>query len=324
MSYTKTVNNKIECLLCPNNCTIADGKSGICRVRTNRNGVLALPCYGKLSALAADPIEKKPLYHYYPGKTILSAGFYGCSLKCPFCQNYNISQRINPDVSETSPEELVQAALDQQSFAIAYTYSEPLIHFEYIMKTAKLAREKGLKNILVSNGYLNKDPARELLEYIDAANIDLKSFNPDFYRDELGGKLDPVQDFIKIAAEKTSLEITTLIIPGKNDSDTEIDSISGFIGSLNPEIPLHLSCYYPTYKYSIPSTLPEKVFALKKVAEKHLQFVYAGNVGLSETNTICPECNNLLIKRRGYNTEICGITGGKCSNCGYSVPIEGV
>jgi pyruvate formate lyase activating enzyme len=322
--FQKTEQNKIKCLLCPNACLISEGQHGICRVRYNRGGELVLPYYGRLSSLAMDPIEKKPLYHFFPGTQILSVGFWGCSFHCPFCQNYSISQATNEYSQKIVPDELVEKAQKTGSAGIAYTYSEPLIHFEYVMDTARLAREKGLKNVLVSNGYINTEPASELLEFIDAANIDLKTFNPEFYRKEIGGKLEEVKRFISQAAGTINLEVTTLVIPTKNDTEKEIEEISRFLAGINDEIPYHLSCYYPTYKYNIPPTSTSLVKHLAKVAKRHLKYVYLGNVGFEETNTLCPECGNLLIRRRGYFITMQGVKNGRCSKCNAVIPIPGL
>lgn len=323
MAYTETIDGKIHCKLCPNGCVIGDGHTGICRVRSNSGGDLELPFYGRLSSVSVDPIEKKPLYHFHPGKPIFSVGFFGCSFRCPFCQNYRISQETDSRVRFVPPEQIPGMAKESGSFAVAYTYNEPTIHFEYVMAAAKAARDRGLKNVLVSNGYLNPTPAEELLSVLDAANIDLKSFNPEFYSKEIGGKLEPVKEFIRIASRLTSLEVTTLVIPGKNDSDEEIGSIAEFLASLDVNIPYHLSCYYPTYKYSIPPTQVESVLNLVSVARCSLNYVYAGNVGGVETNTYCPECNTLLVQRRGYRTKIEGIVDGNCKSCGIEIPIAG-
>ncbi len=322
--YGKKDKGYIKCHLCPHNCMIAPGKHGVCKVRFNRNGELELPFYGRLSSIATDPIEKKPLYHFYPGQSILSVGFVGCSFKCPFCQNYRISQSTDIPADFVSPEDLVELTLEQGSFGLAYTYSEPLIHLEYILDTARPAKEKGLKNVLVSNGYINPEPASSLLEVLDAANIDLKTFNPEFYRREIGGKLEEVKRFLSQAADKISLEITTLVIPTKNDSTEEIARIARFIASLNPDIPYHLSAYYPQYRYRIPATSPVKLRELGEAARKYLRHVYLGNIGLDENNTVCSECGNILVRRRGYSTSMEGIEGGKCSSCGSRVPIAGV
>jgi pyruvate formate lyase activating enzyme len=322
--WKKRQDGKALCELCPHGCVIADGKTGICGVRRNAGGTLTLPYYGKISSLAVDPIEKKPLYHFFPGATILSAGFWGCNFHCPFCQNYSISQNVNDDSDFLPPKDLVALAQRRGSFAIAYTYSEPLVHFEYVLECARLARASGLKNVLVSNGYINEAPAAELLEYLDAANIDLKSFQEGFYREEIGGGLEPVKRFIAQAAGRVALEVTTLVIPTKNDSAEEIEAIARFLAGLNPDIPLHLSCYYPVYKYTLPPTPPETVMELARVARRHLRYVYEGNVGSRETNTACAGCGSVLIRRRGYDVTFPGLRHGDCIKCGRACHITGL
>lgn len=319
--FEHTDEKTIHCLLCPNSCMIRPEKVGICKVRKNNGSTLELPYYGKLTALSVDPIEKKPLYHFYPGSSILSAGFVGCSFRCPFCQNYRISQDVDATTDFFSPEDLVAEAKRRKSFGIAYTYSEPTVHIEYVLDTALKAREAGIKNVLVTNGYLMPDPADELLDVIDAANVDLKCFTEEFYVKEIGGNLEPVLEFIEKASRKTSLEVTTLIIPGKNDSEEEMENSAKYLADLDPDIPLHLSCYYPTYKYSIPPTEAELVGRLADVARRHLNYVYLGNVGLRETNTKCPSCGSLVIRRGGYSTTVIGLQDGKCRSCGKEIPI---
>lgn len=321
MSYTYTQNSKLSCVLCPHHCSIIDGERGLCMVRENRDGSLYLPFYGVLSAVSTDPIEKKPLYHFYPGSSIFSVGFYGCSFRCPFCQNFRIAQSTpKGKLRTTHPQELVEQALQQGAHAIAYTYSEPLVHFEWMLETATRARRQGLKNVLVSNGFINPQPADELLEVIDAANIDFKSIQTEFYRDIVGGKVEPVKAFLKKSAEKIHLEVTTLVIPGYTDTNEEIAEISQFIAGLNPDIPLHLSCYYPAYKFDAPPTEPSAVFELAEIARQQLNFVYPGNVGAREVNTECARCGNMLIRRRGYQVEMPGIDNGSCRGCGQPVP----
>jgi pyruvate formate lyase activating enzyme len=319
--FQKHTDGRIACTLCPNACLIAEGKHGVCRVRFNRDGRLDIPFYGRISALAVDPIEKKPLYHYYPGASILSAGFVGCSLRCGFCQNWHISQSTSAETQFLSPEKMVAAAQRGGSFGIAYTYSEPLIHIEYLLETAALAREAGLKNVLVSNGYINREPAEEVLGLVDAANIDLKAFDPAFYREETGGDLEEVKRFIAQAAGKIHLEVTTLIIPTKNDSPAQIEGIARFLASLDPRIPLHLSRYTPQHRYTIPPTPVETVRRLAEVARAYLPFVYMGNVGLEETDTTCQGCGSTLVRRRGYTTAVVGITNCACARCGEPSPI---
>ncbi|MBI9105433.1 MAG: AmmeMemoRadiSam system radical SAM enzyme [Spirochaetales bacterium] len=308
-----------NCPVCPNNCVIAEGKTGICGVRSSRNGKAFLPYYGVLSAVSTDPVEKKPLYHYHPGKTIFSVGFYGCSLSCPFCQNYRISKEFGKPLSKpVSPARLAESAAGSGSFGIAYTYSEPIVHLEYILETAAEASSLGLKNVLVTNGYINAEPAERLLEITDAVNIDLKSFNPDFYRNELKAKLEPVLKFITKAAKYCHIEVTTLVIPGKNDSEAEISESAAFLASIDKNIPFHLSAYYPSYKYSVPPTRPDALIKLAEKASEKLNFVYTGNIAGGRTDTICPGCGNTLIKRSGYSTVSSGLIHGKCSSCGQT------
>ncbi|MDR1893703.1 MAG: AmmeMemoRadiSam system radical SAM enzyme [Spirochaetales bacterium] len=270
------------CGLCPHQCRLKEGGLGFCGARQNQGGRIVDRYYGLLSALALDPIEKKPLRHYYPGQFILSAGFYGCNFRCPFCQNHGISQLAGrgepPSGLPLSPEELCEKAVEQGSFGIAYTYSEPLIHYEYLLDCAREARRRGLKNVLVTNGCLTQGPAEKLLPWIDAANVDLKSFNPDFYREELKGDLETVKNFIRLAWDKIHLEVTTLIIPGKNDGADEVFRLSGFLASLSPRIPLHLSAYFPRYHYTLPPTSRQSLFRLTREARKNLAFVHPGNI----------------------------------------------
>ncbi|MCF7929768.1 MAG: AmmeMemoRadiSam system radical SAM enzyme [Spirochaetales bacterium] len=322
--YREKEDGVVQCVLCPNVCIIEPGETGECRIRLNSDGRLTLPFYGALSAVSTDPIEKKPLYHFYPASRLLSVGFYGCSFHCPFCQNYSISQSTPASPSSTSPEDVVNRALKEGSFAIAYTYSEPSIHFEYVRDTSKIAHEQGLKNVLVTNGYLSAKAAGELLQVTDAVNVDLKSFNEKFYNEEIGGKLKPVLNFIELAAELgVHLEVTTLVIPTKNDTEKEIDSIAEFLAEISPSIPLHLSAYYPTYKYTISPTPPSVLENLSKVAQKRLRYVYLGNVR-SEVITRCPSCGNKLIRRTGFHVSLSGIDNVVCSQCGFPAEIVGI
>lgn len=319
--YCETMKHgRIRCSLCPHRCVIAPGKAGICGVRVNEGGTLTLPYAGRLSAVSIDPIEKKPLYHFHPGREILSVGFVGCSFRCPFCQNYRISQSTHVETRYMAPAELVSTAASHGSFGIAYTYTEPTVHLEYVTETARLAREAGLKNVLVSNGFLNPEPAREVLSLMDAANIDLKSFNAEFYRRELGGTLESVLEFLKAASALTHLEVTTLVIPGKNDSEPELEEIAKSVASLSPDIPLHLSAYYPVYNYHEPPTAPEELVKLAELCRTHLRYVYLGNVG-GESDTNCASCGALLVRRRGYGVTTPGIANGRCVTCGAPVPI---
>ncbi|HPY99157.1 MAG TPA: AmmeMemoRadiSam system radical SAM enzyme [Clostridia bacterium] len=273
---------KIKCSICPNNCMLSEGQVGLCRARMNKDGKIICENYGKLTSIAPDPIEKKPLYRFFPGKMILSVGSYGCNLRCPFCQNHEISMADDDKVGtyQTPPDCLVDMALsmkDRNNIGIAYTYNEPLISYEYVMDCSVLAREKGLKNVLVTNGYVCREPLNNLLPYIDAMNIDLKAFNEDFYR-KIGGDLETVKNTIAIAAKSCHVEVTTLVIPGENDSAEEIKSASRWIASIDENIPYHISAFYPRYKYSDKRPTSRKsVYDLVEEAKKYLKYVYPGN-----------------------------------------------
>lgn len=273
---------KIKCPICPNSCMLSEGQVGLCRARINKDGKIICENYGKLTAIALDPIEKKPLYRFFPGKMILSVGSYGCNLRCPFCQNYDISMADDSKVGtyQTQPDYLVDVALsmkDRNNIGIAYTYNEPLISYEYVKDCSVLAREKGLKNVLVTNGYVCREPLNNLLPYIDAMNIDLKAFNEDFYR-KIGGDLETVKDTIVTASKSCHVEVTTLVIPGENDSVEEITSASRWIASIDENIPYHISAFYPRYKYSDKRPTSRKsVYDLVEEAKKYLKYVYPGN-----------------------------------------------
>lgn len=316
----------VRCLLCPHLCLIRPGKRGNCGVRENRNGEVQLVTAGVISGYAVDPIEKKPLYHFYPGSSILSVGSYGCNMRCDFCQNYHISQTSNPEGSRLlEPEELVsRAASLPGNLGIAYTYNEPVIWYEYVASTARLASSGGLKNVMVSNGYIMPEPLKEMTGFIDAFNIDLKSFNNDFYRHFTGATLNPVLEAIKIiAASGRHLEITTLILPGLNDSVEEMKREAQWIAeNAGPGVPLHLSRYFPMYRRSDPATPPETIIKLKSVAEEYLDFVYTGNMGGADggSDTYCPSCRGKVISRSGYNIRVSGLTDeGDCSKCGRKI-----
>ena len=317
------LDGRISCLLCPHLCRIPADGHGVCGVRFNRAGRLTLPFYGRISSLAVDPIEKKPLYHFHPGARILSAGFVGCSLRCKFCQNWQISQGTKAATEFMDPDTLVDTALREGSFGIAYTYSEPLIHAEYLVDTAAAARRAGLKNVLVSNGYLNPEPAAAVLALMDAANIDLKAFDDGFYGKETGGSLEDVKRFITQAAPLVHLEVTTLVIPSKNDTGEQIEGIARFIAALDARIPLHLSAYHPQYEYDIPQTPASTIHALVDVARRHLPHVYAGNVGGGASDTVCEGCGNVLVHRVGYSVRVTGIKNGSCAACGAPSPVIG-
>lgn len=276
--YEKLDNDIVHCHLCPHNCKIVEDKSGICKVRQNNKGTLYSLNYKKATSIAMDPMEKKPLYHFHPGKYILSIGTYGCNFRCGFCQNHEISQNTLGGQTLDIDELIKICKSKPNCVGIAYTYNEPTIWYEFVLECAKKFKEANLANVLVTNGYINIEPLKELLPYIDAMNIDLKSMNDEFYKEICGGRLEPIKNTIKEAIENCHVEITSLIIPTKNDSPKNMEELSKWIASLNPDTPLHLSRYYPAYKMQIPPTDPMTLLELKDVALQHLKHVYIGNV----------------------------------------------
>lgn len=273
---------KVECEICPHHCKIEEGHLGLCRGRMNHNGEIISENYGRLTALALDPIEKKPLYHFYPGSRILSVGSYGCNLNCPFCQNCDISMVTGreTDSVRVSCEDLVEKAVslqDEGNIGIAYTYNEPLIGYEFVRDCAKLARERGLKNVVVTNGYICEEPLKAILPYIDAFNIDLKGFTESFYY-KLRGDLATVKRTIELAAAQSHVEVTTLIIPSENDSEEEMMKLSGWLAGISPEIPLHISRFFPRWKMQDREATPvDQIYRLAELARKNLNNVHEGN-----------------------------------------------
>jgi pyruvate formate lyase activating enzyme len=328
--YTEMENQTLRCDLCPWYCILKPGQTGVCKVRENINGKLITHVYQKVAALGVDPIEKKPLYHFYPGKNILSVGEVGCNLHCTFCQNHRISQCFASEFSgfhEITSEQIVTEALKTwQNIGVAYTYNEPFTFYEFMFDTARLAHEKRLKNVAVSNGYINPEPLQELLPFIDAFNIDLKAFSNDFYRKYTKGKLEPVLENLKtIAKSKTHLEITTLVIPGLNDDESEFEKMAQWISDeLGAEIPLHLSRYFPQYEMNIPLTPIIKLEKLHELASKYMKYVYIGNVSDEmRSTTYCPKCGEILIFRNHYNIHFEKLTpDGQCKSCGTPVNIR--
>lgn len=318
---------RVRCGLCRFRCLIGNGERGICSVRENREGVLYSLNYGRLCAEHVDPIEKKPLFHVMPGSRSYSIASVGCNFRCRHCQNYTISQveRNAPIRGEqATPREVVQRALDSDCGSISYTYTEPTIFFEFAFETARLARQAGLKNIFVTNGYISREALEEIAPFLDAANIDLKGFSEEFYRDIVHARLTEVlESIVEYRRLGIWIELTTLIIPGLNDSDAELREIAGFIANkLGPDTPWHVSQFYPTYRLTDRPRTP--VSTLRKAREiglaAGLRYVYEGNVpGEGGENTSCPSCENLLIKRYGYIIESDRIRAGACPDCGATI-----
>lgn len=273
---------KATCGICPHHCSIEEGKTGLCRARTNQNGRIICENYGKLTSMTLDPIEKKPLNRFYPGSYILSVGSYGCNLNCMFCQNSDISMAGGDkyNLEMVSPYELVHYAIEYKNkgnIGIAYTYNEPLIGYEFVMDCSKLTKQQALKNVVVTNGYICEEPLKKLLPYIDAMNIDLKAFSESFYK-SIRGDLETVKATISHAAKMCHVEVTTLIIPDMNDSDEEMERLSSWIASVNPEIPLHVTRFFPRWRMSDRSPTPvETIYHLADIAGKNLRFVCVGN-----------------------------------------------
>jgi pyruvate formate lyase activating enzyme len=320
---------KVRCVLCPHRCLIADGKVGFCGVRKNYGGRLISLVWGRSIAANVDPIEKKPLFHFHPGTTAYSIATVGCNFRCRFCQNSDISQypletgRITGD--EFPPADVVASAVRAGCRSISYTYTEPTVYLEYVLDTAAIAGDRGLFNTMISNGYTSIDViSGELRGTIDAVNIDLKAFTEGFYKKLCSARLSPVLEAIQAYHDAgVWIEVTTLVIPGENDSDAELRDMASFIGSVSPDIPWHISRYYPRYHYD--GAPPTPVSTLERAREiglsEGLHFVYTGNVvGHEGEHTSCPACGKLLIARRGFSIEKNAMKGSACGYCNHAIP----
>lgn len=320
--YSRLDGATVQCALCAHRCVIHDGKTGICGVRRNTKGVLYSLVYGQVAAAHIDPIEKKPLFHFLPGTSSFSISTVGCNFRCDFCQNWEISQAaeaLTTVKAETiSPETIVKQAQAHQAPSISYTYTEPTIYFEYALDTMKLARKAGIKNVFVTNGFMTPECLAEAQPYLDAANVDLKSFSDDFYAKVCGGRLAPVLDSIRLMHQyKIWVEVTTLVIPGMNDSRKELQGIAHFLAGVDASIPWHISKFFPGYKMASAQATP-----LAKLQEAHaigketgLRYVYMGNIA-QEENTYCYHCHGLLIKRSGFAVHENKIKNSACPQCG--------
>ena len=325
--YYKKFGGKVKCQLCPHTCTVSEGRRGICRVRVNRGGRYYTLAYGNPCAVHLDPIEKKPLFHFLPGTSALSIATAGCNFSCKYCQNWRISQFAPEETLNlrTKPEEIVAEAIrrkeSHKSYTIAYTYTEPSIFYEFMLDTAKIARKRGIKNIYHSNGFLNEKPLEELCDYLDGANIDLKSYREEFYNEICGGELQPVLNTLKtLRKRKIHLEITNLVIPTLNDKDEEIQDLCRWIrDNLGSDVPVHFSRFYPMFKLTqLPPTPIKTLERVVKIAQDEgLKFVYMGNVPNNKfEDTYCPKCGRILINRMGYQILKNNINKGRCNYCG--------
>jgi pyruvate formate lyase activating enzyme len=322
-------NGEIQCDLCPRFCKLKDGQRGLCFVRARVGDEIVLTTYGRSSGFCIDPIEKKPLNHFLPGTPVLSFGTAGCNLACKFCQNWDISKSREMDrlMDQASPEQIAQVALETACRSVAFTYNDPTIFLEYAVDVADACRERGIKNVAVTAGYICKDPREEFFSKMDAANIDLKSFSQTFYRELTGADLQPILDTIEYLCNETDVwvELTTLLIPGKNDSDRELHQLCDWIREkVGPEVPLHFSAFHPDFRMQdIPATPKQTLIRAHRIAhEEGLSFVYIGNrLDVGGQDTLCPHCGHLLIQRFGYEILGWGLDPkGHCEECGLEIP----
>jgi pyruvate formate lyase activating enzyme len=327
--WKATTNDMVQCVLCPHHCIITPEKYGICGVRKNEHGKLFTLIYAACSSIADDPIEKKPLYHFYPGSLVLSLGSVGCTFRCDHCQNYHISMARPQESSlqDILPEKVSEIALDHGCRGVAWTYNEPTIWHEYTLDAAKLVKKAGLYTVYVTNGYIEKEPLEEIAPYLDAMNIDVKAFHDEFYKTVCKARLAPVLQTCERAKRLgIHLELTYLIIPGYNDAAQEISEFCQWIGErLSTDTPVHFSRFHPEYKMTDRKATPTSTLlsSYKIAKEAGLQFVYLGNMAHGDyDNTVCPSCKNLLIERYGFSAQINGLTNEKCTKCDAIIPIK--
>jgi len=325
--YTKLDDNLVQCQLCPRYCIVEPGKFGNCHARRNRGGIFSSEVFGKIAAINSDPLEKKPLYHFFPGREILSVGTTGCNLHCVFCQNHTLSQCDNRHpvlIKNMTPEEVAAHSMKiKKNLGVAFTYNEPSVNFEFMVKTSELVKKNGQYTVMVSNGYINPEPLDVLLETIDAFNIDLKAFNENFYNKYSKATLEPVKETIKqIAHRGKHLEITNLVIPTLNDDDEEFEEMCDWIlRETGKNTVLHLSRFFPRFELDQYPTPAETLFRLFDIAKEKLSYVYIGNLATEiHSNTYCPNCRQLLIERTYYHTKQRDIDNeGNCKKCGAQV-----
>lgn len=327
--YKSAGDSKVDCFLCNHYCTIADGKRGFCLVRENQGGTLYTLTYGRLIAQHVDPIEKKPLYHWLPGSTAYSIATPGCNFRCDFCQNWRISQTSLDTkfdrIAYTEPEEVVREAERAGCDSISYTYTEPTIFMEYALDTAKLALERSIQNCFVTNGFESPEAVEAMEGVIQAANVDLKAFTEEFYKNRTQGRLKPVLETIRNMHEAgIHVEVTTLVVPGQNDSEGELRDIAEFIADVSPDIPWHISRFHPDYKANDLSPTPVSTLrrALELAGEAGLRYAFVGNVAMQEgQNTECPNCGRVVIRRQGFMGSSIDLDGNACPNCGTELAI---
>ncbi|GAB4296587.1 MAG: AmmeMemoRadiSam system radical SAM enzyme [Ignavibacteriaceae bacterium] len=326
--WEEAENNKILCTLCPRYCKIGEGQPGFCYIRQNHGGKLYTTGYGRPTGFAIDPIEKKPLNHFLPGTNVLSFGTAGCNLGCKFCQNWSISKAKLDELNSmsVSPEEVVQLALRYSTPSIAYTYNDPTIFGEYVMDISEIARDKGIKNVMVTAGYIDKNARKEIYRFIDAANVDLKAFTERFYHKITFSHLDYVLDTLLWLKNETEIwfEITTLLIPGENDSDEEIKrECEWILKNLGSSVPLHFTAFHPDFKMMDKEpTPPSTLRRAREIALKEgINFCYVGNVhDIKGQTTFCPGCNIALIERDWHSVRFNKLNKGKCPACGTEIP----
>ncbi|MCX7641050.1 MAG: AmmeMemoRadiSam system radical SAM enzyme [Elusimicrobiales bacterium] len=315
--YEKLDEKKVRCNLCPRRCVLGDGGIGFCRVRQNIDGVLYSLNYGKIAAINVDPIEKKPFFHFLPGTKSFSVACAGCNLRCKFCQNWQISQRNSTDDDVfIEPEKLVELAIKSGSKSIAYTYSEPVVFFEYLIDTAKIAKKNGLKNVVVTAGFINPEPLKYMLKHVDAVKVDFKGFNPGFYLKYTQGRVEPILETMKIIKQsKKHLEIVNLVIPGGNDKIEDIKKLCSWIKeNLGSDVPLHFTRFHPDYQMTqTPPTPLQTLIEARKIAiDMGIKYVYVGNISYPEgENTYCPD-GSIAIERRGFLVLKNNLKNGKC------------
>jgi pyruvate formate lyase activating enzyme len=322
--YTRE-KDRVRCLLCPRRCLLKEGQEGFCGVRRAAEGELYTENYALCAALHWDPVEKKPLYHFYPGRQILSLGTYGCNLRCSFCQNWSLARgKPAADAAVITPAQVL-ALLQREGgpadvLGAAYTYNEPAVWYEFVFDTARLLHEHGYCNVLVTNGFISREALQELLPFIDALNIDVKAFSDSFYEKYCRGMRRPVLETVELAAAAAHVEVTCLLIPTLNDTPDELEQLTGWLAGISPDLPLHFSRYFPQYKMDLPPTPLETMEAAREIARQKLRYVYLGNVDLpGGSDTRCPQCGALLITRRYYRTRITGLAGNRCLDCGARI-----